>query len=86
MLQWENTAGNVLSLAMSVIITLSWIMVNRVRQDIREQGNRRGEVDLIELNTVGEPDNALQIHSESYRTLWTECILLIYYSEGSHLP
>ena len=64
MLQWENTAGNVLSLAMSVIITLSWIMVNRVRQDIREQGNRRREVDLIELNTSGEPAaNALSIHS-----------------------
>ena len=55
----EDVLGNIFLLAMGVFMTLLWVLVNQVRQDIWEKGIRRGVDEDIELNTFGESCNSL---------------------------
>ena len=57
----EKIFENILSLSMSVYITLLWVMVNSVRQDIIEQGMSRRETNDFELKPAAKSNIDLHL-------------------------
>ena len=57
----EKILENILSLAMSVFITMLLVMVNSVRQDIREQGMSRRESNNFELKPASKSNIDLEL-------------------------
>ena len=59
----EDIFENILSVAMSVFITMLWVMVNRVREDIRVEGMNRRESNDFELKPEVKSNIDLQLQN-----------------------